>query len=319
LRIRAASHGNTDKIMMSQRFRSAGTSDDWRVRLAGILLMLLAMTLLPLVDALSKWLTGSLHAEQITWVRNLVHALVVLPLVLLRHGLRGVLRHLDMAQGVRGLAFVLMTALYIHSLKHLALADALGIVFLFPFLVTALSPLVLGEQVTAPRWVAVTAGFVGVCLVLQPGPGGISVPAFLALCAAVMTTIYVLMTRRMAGRAPADLMLFYPAAVGALVLSPRLPAVWQPVTLRDALILLLIGCCAALVHWLIILAYRHGEASLVAPFGYFQIVMGTLLGYLLFTDLPDSMTWVGIAVIVAGGVFLSFTRQQARPGNQKST
>ena len=120
---------------------------------AGLCFMMGAMAVFPFMDALSKTLSGTYPPEQITWARNLVHVALILPLVLYRDGGGAVVRSFSGWQLVRGLAFVLMTALYIAGLRWMPLADGMAIVFVFPVIVTALSGVFLGEQVGIRRWV----------------------------------------------------------------------------------------------------------------------------------------------------------------------
>ena len=272
----------------------------------GILAMTAAMMLLPLVDALSKLLTGGYTPEQITWVRNLIHALVVLPLAVYLHGWRFYRSENYPAQLLRGLAFTLMTLTYIMALSWMPLADALAIVFLNPFLVTAVSPIFLGERVGWLRWLAVLAGFVGVVLVIMPDSGELNKGVPFAILAALFTAAYAILTRKLSARSPTLVMLFLPALVASIVLGLMMPWYWIMPSASDAGIMIAVGMLAAVVHALIVVAYRYTEASYVVPFSYFQIVVASLLGYYLFGDVPGSVTWLGITLIITSGLAIVF-------------
>lgn len=277
----------------------------------GILAMLAAMILLPVVDALSKSLATTYPAEQITWVRNVCHALLILPLAIYWHGPRRLRPARPLWQLARGLAFVLMTTCYIAALRFMPLAEALAIIFLYPLLLTLFSALFLGEHVGIYRWSAIVIGFIGVCLIIRPGFAVLNPGAPLAVAATLCTTTYILLTRKLAHSVPNLIMLFWPAFLGALMLAPFVPANWVPPDTGAATLMVVIGALAALVHLLMIVAYTYGETSAVAPLTYLQIVIAIALGYVMFGDFPDLLSWTGIALVVAAGA-VTTVRERTR-------
>lgn len=276
-----------------------------RIASSGVAAMILAMVLLPFADALSKLLVQTYPAEQITWARNLFHTAMLLPIFVWRGGSQSLKSLIQRDQIIRGLAFVFMTACYVASLFWLPLADALAIVFLFPMLVTILAGLWLGEHIGVARWLAVIAGFAGAMLVIQPGFQSWTPGIPLAFTAAILTAIYVIMTRQMSAHASRLTLLMAPALIGMLALTPTLPFRWVTPDLTGWIVMIAIAGFGAAAHLLIITAYARAEASTIAPLGYTQIIMATLLGYLLFADMPDAMTFVGMAIIFVSGLFVS--------------
>lgn len=268
--------------------------------------MVCAMTLLPFMDALSKFLVADYPSWQITWARNAVHALVLLPFALARYG-TGALRpaHLPL-QLLRGFCFGVATACYVFSMRFMPLADAVALIFLFPFLVTMLSPVFLGERIGVYRWGAVATGFAGILLVIRPGFAELNPGVPFSVVAAFLTAGYIITTRKLRGTAPTLVMLLFPALVSALLLSTTLFVHWVTPDLSAGLIMLAIGMLGATVHWLIILAYRYAEASQIVSLAYLQVVVTVLLGYLFFAEVPSVYTWAGIALIVASGVFIGW-------------
>ena len=268
----------------------------------GIAAMLLAMILLPISDALSKSLAVTYPPEQIAWVRNGVHAALLLP-ILFRH--RGAL-HLSGLHLLRGLAFVAMTVLFIAALAWMPLANALAVVFLFPLIVTVASSVLLGERVGAVRWMAVMAGLVGILLIVRPGYAPMGPGVILALAAAFMTALYVLMTRSLSAQTPKGLLLAVPALIGAIVLVPVVPWRWIDPGAADWASLALVGGIAALAHFLIIVAYSRAEASAVAPLSYLQLVFGVGIGVLAFGDIPGPVAGAGMLIVLISGVVISW-------------
>ena len=266
---------------------------------------------MPVVDSLSKLLAPDYPAEQITFVRNLFHALLALPLVLYRYGFGSILQNLTGLQCLRGLLFVGMTATYIFALKWMPLADTLAITFAFPCLIVLLSPWLLNEIPGIRRWLAVLFGFIGACLIIRPGFVELNPGVPWALGATACTAGYVLLTRKLSGTAPGLTMMLLPALIGSAALLGLMPFVWIAPTGKDLAIMVSIGLLAAATHYLIVLAYRYGEASEIAPLTYVQMVFAAALSYFLFGDLPDTWTTAGILLIVGSGAFIGWRERKA--------
>lgn len=265
------------------------------------------MVLLPISDALSKLVVATYPAEQITWVRNLVHAVLILPLAFWRGGrLPFSLLHL-----ARAMAFVLMTVLWISGLRWMPLADAQAVLFTFPLLVTAWSALAGTEVVGMVRWGAIAAGLTGMLMVVQPGFAELSPGVPLVCLAAVSTATYLLLTRRLAGSAPRLMMLALPALFALAAMTPFAAWKWVPPGAGDFAIMAVIGVMAAVIHLLLIFAYDQAEASALAPMAYLQIPVGVFLGWWMFGDLPGWVASAGIAVLISSGVVISVREHRA--------
>lgn len=281
---------------------------------AGLCFMMGAMVTFPFMDALSKSLSGAYPPEQITWARNLVHVAVLLPLVFYRDGGGQIVRGFSGWQMVRGLAFLLMTALYIAGLRWMPLADGMAIVFMFPVIVTALSGVFLGERVGIRRWSAVIIAFFGVCLIIRPGFSTLNAGAPFLLGAAFCAAIYTLLTRKLRGTVSSLTQAILPPVIGAGLLSLAVPFSWTSPTLSAAGTMLLIGLLAAAGHFFLILAYERAEASLAVPLTYTQLALAVLLGFLMFGDVPEPLTWLGIAIVAGAGIFISFRERTLSAG-----
>lgn len=279
----------------------------------GIAFMIAGMAVMPFSDALSKHLVGNYDATQITWLRYMSQTCIVVPFVLYSGGFKGFRMGSFPVQITRGICMAAATILYIESLKTLPLSNAMATVFLFPLIVTAVSPFLLGEKIGPRRIVSVVAGFLGALLVIQPGTDVFQVGSLYAAGAAVTYVGYVVLTRKHAGMCSSSMMLLAPSLLGVVVLSPFVPQNWTPPSQTDLFLALGIGIIAALAHFLVILAYKFGEAPVVVPFAYSQIVMGTVLGYIVFGDFPDVITSLGITVVIASGVYISVRERASRP------
>jgi len=285
--------------------------DDDRV-LAGALLMLAAMVVVPWMDGIAKYLGGRYPVMQIVWARYFFHVVVLLPVVLWRHPVGALWPRRPAVQILRGGLLFGSTALIFAAIRAMPLADALALVFVAPLVVTALSPLVLAEAVGARRWGAVVVGFLGAMLVVRPGAGAVAPAALLALAAGGVHGLYYLTTRLLAGSAPALITLLYTALLGAVVSSAAVPFVWVAPSPFDFALMAAIGVIALLGHLLVIMAFERAPASLLAPLGYAEIVMMTAIGWMLFGDFPGRLTLAGIAVIVASGLYIARRGRRGR-------
>ena len=287
------------------------SADTDRQLLSGIGMMLLAMTIVPMMDATAKYISDDFDTFQITWARYFFHSLFLLPLVFWRYGRKALSSRRPSMQLLRGSMLAASTWLFFAAISTMPLADAIATIFIYPFIVTALSPIVLGEAVGLRRWIAVAVGFAGALIVIRPTGSVMNEGVFYALAAGTVFAGYSLFTRKLAGLDPPLITLTFTGLIGAIGASVFLPFVWVTPQLGDWPLLAFIGLCAACGHYLIILAYERVRAATLAPFGYFEIVTATLLGFLVFGDLPDRYTWIGIAIIVASGIYISY-RERVR-------
>lgn len=274
--------------------------------LAGIGLMALGVSIVPLMDGIAKYLSADYPVMQIVWGRFTFHLIWLLPLLLLivpRGSLLAV--RSPLLQLVRGGFLLGATLCFFGAIKFIPIADALALLFISPMVCTLLSPWVLGEHVGMWRWIAVAAGFVGALIVVRPGFGVFHWASLLALGAGALHGCYLVSTRLLAGSTHALVTLFYTALVGALAMSLVAPVVWVTPDARGWILFLLMGLIAAVGHFLIIRSFDRAPAPVVAPVGYAEIVMATIVGYVAFSDFPDPWTWVGIAVIVGSGILIS--------------
>lgn len=277
----------------------------------GIGLMLASVALLPIMDGFAKAMADSFAIVQLVWARFLFQSLLIVPLAL-GTSPRAMLRpgHLPLQLG-RGVGILIGTFLFFSAIRTMPIADALALLFIAPLIVTALSPLVLGEPVGVRRWMAVLVGFGGALVVLRPGLTVLQPGALLALGAGASFAGYVLLTRRLSHAAPPLVTLAITSLVCLVVTSALLPTVWvtpQPMQLAA---MAAMGAIGAGGHYLIIRAFEKAPASLLAPFGYGEILTATIVGYYWFGDFPDGMTWLGIAILIASGIYIS-VRERVR-------
>lgn len=280
--------------------------------LTGVVLMLAAMAVLPGIDVIAKLLgQAGMPVAQIVWARMLFGALMALPFALRHQGARGLWPDRPAFHMLRAAMLMLATFCFFSSLKFLPIADALAIFFVQPLVLTALSPVILGERVGPRRWAAVAVGFVGTLIIIRPGLGTMNPGSLLALAAGTCLALYFLMTRRISGSAPAMVTTFYTNLMGTLIASVIAVFVWKSPLPSEWALFVALGLIAGFGHYLITRAYDFAEASLLAPLAYTEMVTSVLLGWWFFGDFPDRWTFIGVAILISCAIYIS-VRERAR-------
>ena len=270
----------------------------------GIVCMLLGVILLCLNDALIKSLTLGYPVGELLFVRGLFICPWILILAHRAGGLRSLRVTNVKGQAWRGLCVIAGSFLFVTGLRYLPLADAVAIAFTGPLFVTAMAPYALGEKVGWRRRGAVLAGFLGVLIMARPGGEALQWAVLLPLGAALCGGVRDLITRRIARSETTVAMLGVTTGVVMLAGLATAPWGWAPLRRADLWVFAASGVVVAGAHYLMIEAFRHAEAALVAPFKYTTMIWAVLFGYLFFGDLPDAWTLAGAAVVILAGLYI---------------
>ncbi|MDE2384307.1 MAG: DMT family transporter [Alphaproteobacteria bacterium] len=282
--------------------------------LLGIALMLLAMLTFPFLDVLAKKLgQQGLPAMEATWARTFLGSLLCVPLLLATEGSK-VLRPRDNGlNAARGLAIVLTTFFFFSALRFQSVADTLSIYFIQPILVMALAPLLLREKISWHRWAAVFAGFLGVLIIIRPGLVAFNPGTVLSLGSGLAAAAVVLLSRKLAGGSSALANTFYSSLYGAALASLVMLWQWHSPTPTQWAMMFGIGALGIICNFLIIKAFEWCEASLLAPFGYAEMINAVTAGWFFFGDFPDAWTFVGLAILIGAALFVSQREHRAAP------
>lgn len=282
-----------------------------RSPLTGVFLMIAAMAVLPFLDVVAKVLgEAGVPVLQIVWARMVFGAMLTLPFALRHAGPRGLWPDRPGVHLLRAALLIGATYTFFAALTYLPIADALAIFFVNPLIVTALSPLILGEHVGPRRWAAVGVGFIGTLIIIRPGFQEINTGVLLAFASGCCLGLYFLMTRRIAGKTPAMVTTYDTCLMGALMASAAIPFVWQQPTMLQWGQYLLIGLIATAGHYLIVRAYDYAEASLLAPLAYTEIIMAVVVGWYFFDDFPDRWTFLGVSILIASAIYISWRERK---------
>uniref|UniRef100_UPI003B51DE29 DMT family transporter n=1 Tax=Roseovarius indicus TaxID=540747 RepID=UPI003B51DE29 len=285
----------------------------------GILLMIGFCILAPVQDSFAKLTSDAVAVGQVATTRFLAQAALLLPLALAFGWL-----HRPKAGEIglhlaRATLLLIATAFFFTAIRVMPIADSIAIFFVEPFILTLLGGLLLGEPIGPRRYIACGIGFAGALLIIQPSFAEVGPTALLPLVTALCFAFYMILTRRMATRMHPITLQIYTGIAALSLAVPILAAfdgsgfapldpVWPDP--RDLSLLLGLGVVATISHVCLSFALSFAPASLLASIQYLEIVCATLLGYYIFGDLPGTMAFAGIALVVGSGLFVFFRERK---------
>ena len=276
-----------------------------------VALMLLAMFAFAAMDGVSKALAQHLSIPQILWVRYIFYTAFV-AVMLRRPGLGPTLRSRQpWLQLGRALLIIVENGMFVLAFTMMPLADMHAIAAASPLIVVALSAPLLGERVGVRRWLAVLTGFVGVLVIVRPGFQALDWRIVVAVTATLLWALYQILVRMCARTDSSDTTWAWTAVVGLAATSTVGPFVW---TWPDALgwtLLLAIAALGTLSHLALIKALGYAEAGALQPYSYTLLVWAAVIGFVMFSDMPDAWTIAGASIIIASGLY-AWHRERAR-------
>ncbi|MDH3630251.1 MAG: DMT family transporter [Gammaproteobacteria bacterium] len=278
---------------------------------SAMVMMIAAMLMLPGIDAIAKWLSGSVSSGQVTWSRFFFQIILMSPLLLKTRGpwfTPALALH-----AARGSLIAFATLFFFSGLAYLPLADAIAIFFIEPLLVTLLSALFFKEAIHWRRISAISFGFVGALIIIRPTFSEVGFAALYPVAAAFCFSFYIVLTRKLVRHEDPIRLQFFAGIFGCLVMSIALSygtaqgvliltAAWP--TTDHWMLLGALGLIATVCHLLVVYAYRLASIGILAPFQYVEIIGATILGLVIFDEFPDTVTWLGVAIIVGSGMYV---------------
>ena len=265
---------------------------------------MMSILLFSLMDASVKWLGAFYPTAQIMFFRCVV-ALIPVAIIILMRGGPGILRTrhkglhlLRSVMGIGAMAF----AFYAFSL--MPLAEAVSILHTAPLFMTALSVILLREKVGLRRWSAIIIGFVGMLIVVRPGADMLASGSLYMLTAAFLIGCTTIIIRHLGKIDDPVCITFYFTVTGVLVSTVGIFIQgWQQPPLNDLLLLFMVGLFGGMAQYLMTLSYQHLAVGILAPLKYLTIVFGGCIAYLVWGEVPDLKSVLGIGIIVASGLY----------------
>lgn len=295
---------------------SDSSARDERPLAAAIALMCFGIAGLVVNDALAKWLTGHYPPLQIVFLRNVIALPMVVTVVLALGGGAALrTRHLKL-HALRGLLLTTGAGLFFLGLSVLPLAEATALIFAAPIFITALSVPLLRESVGWRRWSAVIVGFLGVLIIVRPGGSTFQPASLYVVGTALSYALFMISARWIDRREGPWTMTIYVVLFPLLFSGLVAPFAWQPLQTAHLPLFLAMAVFGTLGMMLMTQAFRQAPAAIVAPFEYTALVWASLIGWLVWGEVPDDWTYAGAAVIIASGIFIVIreTRLARRTG-----
>lgn len=270
--------------------------------LAGIGLVVLSVACFATLDTATKISVTTVPILMGVWFRYAFQAVATSLVLLPRHGTALLRTAHPRYHALRG-ALLLVTSLFaFFSLRYMPLAEFTSIVLIAPLAVTLMAATVLKEQVSPLRWALVAGGFAGTLVILRPGGGAFTWAMLLPFGLVVTNSCFQVLTSKLAQTENPLTMHFYSGWAGTLIASVTLPFVWQSLPSWHWWVLLcLMGLMGTIGHFMLILAYQRAPASTLTPYLYAQIAFATLCGWVMFSQVPDAVSLIGMGMIAACG------------------
>ena len=289
----------------------------------GIVLMISFCLIIPFADAMVKLLSGTVPVLTLLTVRYALQVLLTAPIMIWH---KGGVSHLGQLSGATWRRLGWRTAMHVlgamgmyFGLKSMPLADTIAIAFIFPLLMLWVGYLFLGEQVGPHRLIAAVLGFLGTLMVVQPNFVAVGFNVLWPFGVAVSFVIFNLVTRQMSRAID-------PASIQAVSGTLALIILLIPIALlngegyemfdlvmptaQDWPLLVGIGFAGTYGHLLMTAALRYAPSATLAPMQYLEIPFATLLGWMIFSDLPNFLAGIGIVVTVSAGLYIIFREQK---------
>ena len=275
-----------------------------------IIFNLLAWVMLPIMDGFAKYLSADLPVLQITWARYFFTVAFTFPVMFFFFKKYLVWTDKPKLQFLRGLILLCANICFFYAISVISLAKALTLAFVAPIIVTILSSLLLKEKVGLNRWCAVTVGFIGALIIIQPGIIKLNLASLAGIGTGISYAFYLISTRSLTAIDSPFLTLIFTGLFGAIIISFIVPFYWTTPNINQWIIMICLAAVGTLGHFLLILSLKYAEASKLAPLAYFEIVNNIIIGYYFFGDFPNRFLWLGLFFIVSSGLYITISEHR---------
>lgn len=280
---------------------------------AGLLYAAAGFATLSVGDGVAKTMAGEWPVVAVAATRFVIGAIGLSVLLMVKEGASAFIPTNPRLQILRGFSLALATLSFFSAIFLMPLAETMAITFIAPLLTAILSGPILGEKVRLPVWLASLVALVGVLVILRPNWALLGWPALLPIISASFFALMVVLNRKSAGQSSPLSMQVYIAIVAGFVLClaaiagnvsgvPALDFTWPSWSVLGRCAF--VACTASLAHWLMFIGTTKAGAAQVAPASYVQMLVAVGMGWWLFGDVPDPVTWIGAAIIISAGLYL---------------
>jgi len=270
----------------------------------GISYMLVGTVLFASNDALGKWLTADYPIIQIAWFRSVMGLLLVGLFVVGTGNLTRLKTAKPAWHLVRGILGTILTLLIYYTIKYIPIAEFTAIVFSTPLFLAMLSPVFLNEHVSRQSWFVIGVGFIGILIMLRPTPDHFHIAHLTALATAMIFSVLVITARLLSKSESQESLNFYIYPINIALAAYWAIDVWVMPNTFDWMLFIALGLTATLGLACFLQAMHFAPPSIVAPIDYIRLIWVALLGYFIWGEIPDMISWVGMAIIVFSGIYL---------------
>ena len=282
----------------------------------GIALMLAGIAGFSIMDAIIKWLTADYSVAQVVALRSWFGLPLLCLFALYEGGLKTLRTRRPLVHVGRYLLVLALSFSFFWALSQMKLVDTIAITFAAPIFITALSVPLLKEPVGLHRWVAISVGFCGVLIMLRPGMGVFQWAALVVLGSVVVYALLMITTRAFKSTESTAALMLYPQLGMSLTGIVLAPFFWVTPSLGDLGLFALAGLFGSVGVMCLTHAFRLGPAAVISPFEYSALIWATLLGFLLWGELPDAITLVGAGIVISSGLYIIY-RETVKVGRAR--
>ena len=268
-------------------------------------MVMLGVSIAAFTGVTMKILGDQLSATQVAWFRFAGMSIILAPYLIWKYGLKGMKPARPIVQIIRGLTMAGGTSFFVIGSQTVDYADAIAILYAYPFLLVIIAVLFLGERANWAVWGGIITGFLGVLLVIRPEFNQINIGTVYIFICAMIIGVQLALNRKLGAISPPLITAFFGALCATIALTLLLPGSWQPIPDEAWLYIVLLILAGSVNQVLLVWAFVYADASTLAPFTYFEIISAVIFGYLFFDTLPSALSWIGIFLITAGGLYVA--------------
>ena len=280
----------------------------------GISLMVVTTFMFSTMDGVSKYLAETNNVFTLVTFRYWFIALIIIiSCIFIKNSFVTIIKTKQpYVQFSRGLILSLNNCLVVYTFTLLGLVETHAIIACYPLIVAGLSVPFLGEKFGWRRWTAILTGFIGVLIILRPGSSVISEGSIFAIIGAVMFAVYLILTRYVSRLDTAVTSFFWTGIGGTVTMTVISFFIWEPIPQKDFLWLLTMCILSSGSHFLMVKTLQIAEASVIQPFSYLQLVFGSIIGVMIFSESIDLMIIVGVTIVIGSGLFTTWREHKKK-------
>ncbi len=279
----------------------------------GILFIIISGMIFPVMNGMAKILGADYNSIQISWARAFGHIVFMLMFFMPRFGVGVLHTKRPGVQLFRSAMLFTSNTAFFFAITFIPIGKAASISMMAPLVVALLAWPMLGERTTLGRVIALGIGFTGVLIVIRPGTAVFHWASLFVMLSATCYAVYQIYTRKIASIDSPETSALYSSIVGAFGMLFVIPFIWiTPHAWFDIILFCSLGVLGGLGHYCVARALNYAPANLVSPFQYFQLLGSVAVGYIIFHEMPDVMTWLGAGIIVASGLYVGWSQSRRK-------